>query len=712
MNKAFKPLALLLQIIFLLHLSAAHGVGQRRALLGAQIWIEPGQKAEEIDRWFRTLAEAGMPVARLFMMWNYLEPSPARWDFQLYDAAFRAAEKYHVRVVATLTPNYGPAHRGYLYASQGGSITDTRERLGEAQDYIARVVGRYRLSPALDSWMLMNEPGQRRSPDALALERYKVWLRERYRSIDALNAAWTTNFSSFDEITYDPRWIAAGFGFASTASFIDWSNFWREHLAWYLGRVAAEIRRTDPAHPLHVNPHALVGNLDANSYDLPAWRSFLDSLGASIHPSWHFWLLRREQFALGVSYVCDLVRGSSEPKPFWVTELQGGNNLYSGARPLNPTESDIAQWVWTSIGSGADRVIFWLLNARMQGGEAGEWSLTDFQGRPSERLKTASEIASVIGRNQELFERAKTLESTVTIILSLETMALQERFRDDDFPGRGSNAHVQSALAFYETLSELGIPARVKQMHDFDWRAASLHPRLVILPHASAITAEQARDIEVFVKNGNTLLVTDLSGIYDAGARFLPLEKYPLENITGARLREIRLLGEKSSVSLRPPSSSSSPVRQSLTLPVHLWAGEIENLSAEVMGQQDGRVMAVSKRSGRGQVIWIPSMVGLGAWLGDNAPLAQLLSGVAEPFARRMPFRFVGQQKNCLMRVMQSGASYITVLTNGGTEARRIALESPPGLSPKILWGEPAHVSRDGREISLGERETIVILWR
>ena len=43
-----------------------------------------------------------------------------------------------------------------------------------------------------------------------------------------------------------------------------------------------------------------------------ALRGFLDSLGASIHPSWHFGLLARGQFALGVSYVCDLVRGASD----------------------------------------------------------------------------------------------------------------------------------------------------------------------------------------------------------------------------------------------------------------------------------------------------------------------------------------------------------------------------------------------------------------
>src|SRR5215210_729548 len=53
-----------------------------RPLLGAQIWIEPGQRAEDVERWFKTLADGRMPVARLFLMWNYVEREPGVWDFK------------------------------------------------------------------------------------------------------------------------------------------------------------------------------------------------------------------------------------------------------------------------------------------------------------------------------------------------------------------------------------------------------------------------------------------------------------------------------------------------------------------------------------------------------------------------------------------------------------------------------------------------------
>jgi len=102
---------------------------------GAQIWIEPGQTAEEIDGWFARLEAGHMPVARLFMMWSYLEPKPNGWDWSLYDAAFRSAERHHVAIVATLTPSGPPA---WLAGndSQGIGVNATEEQRSRAADYI------------------------------------------------------------------------------------------------------------------------------------------------------------------------------------------------------------------------------------------------------------------------------------------------------------------------------------------------------------------------------------------------------------------------------------------------------------------------------------------------------------------------------------------------------------------------------------------------
>lgn len=656
-----------------------------RPILGAQIMDDPAATSEKVDGWMKILADHRMPLARVFVPRG--EDALRRMDW-----FFRSAEKHGVGITATL----------------GGEPSPETER------WIHEVVARYKDSPALDSWILINEPGNAPKVDPLATGRFRVWLKRKYGTIERLNEAWRSRNSSFDSIQYDPQ-VAMSSTWSTPDCFLDWYAFWRDHLTWQLNWIADQIRKTDTVHPTHVNPHALIANLAANSQDMPAWRPFLSSLGASIHPSWHFSLLRRDQYPLGVAYVSSLIHGASEPKPFWITELQGGNTTNSGGRPLYPFPRDIAQWLWTGIGSGADRIVFWLLNNRSFARESGEWSLLDLQNQPSERLAAAATVAKVIDQNQQLFRDARPLQSRVTILLSLETMALQEWFgrtypvssteggKPVRLEARDRNAHVLAALGIYQALAQIGIQASVKHMHDFDWETPRQAPHLAVLPNVAALSGADAKRLETFVRNGNTALILGLTGTWDAENRFWTLQsRHPLENLVGATLKELRTLDEDCHVELEDP-----PLR----LPSSLWVGEILNHSAIPIGRQNGWITAVRKKSGKGEAIWIPSLVDLGSWTSDGLPMARFLERVAEPFISNQPFRLVEYQPNIIMRTLRSGDSYILVVTNGSAGHRKLSIRVPKELSSRILWGEGSSMNSQG-ETTLSPRGTVVTEWR
>ena len=673
----------------------------QRPLLGAQVWIEPGQSPAEIDGWFRQLAEEHMPVARIFVMWSYLETARGQWDYTLYDSVFRAAEKHHVKIVATLTPSGPPPFLGGN-GNQGGGYPPTRDARGQAATYIANIVDRYKSSPALDTWLLVNEPGIAPAMDPAALEEFRTWLPQHYPSIHTLNLSWGSAYESF--AAADPKPPTGQF--ASENQQIDWLDFWRAYQTEQLAWIAQQVRQhdPDPAHGIHVNPHALISNLAGLSDDLPSWRPFLDTLGCSIHPAWHFGLLSRDQFALGVSYINDLVQGAVEPKPHWVTELQGGNNIYSSTRPMDPTPDDIAQWVWTSVGAGADRVIFWLLNARRQGTESAEWSLLDFQQRPSQRLETAADIAKIIDAHADFFAGAHPVESQITVILSPDTMTLEARYNDQDFPGRDRNAHLLELLGFYQALSQIGPPPHVKHIDDYDWRARSALPRIAILPDIRAITDSQVSNLEAFTANGNTLLITALTGFYDPHAKAWPLAGFPLARVTGGDLKEVHFIADKLSIPL---------TARSVTLPSHLWLGSIDNHSATILGSKDGEVIATERKTENGGgVIWIPSPVGMGAWLGDSRPLAAYLQNELAPATKSQVFRFSEPKKGCLIRVLKNQNTYVSVVTNGTDGALTCEVLHPTALHPTKLWGTEPVDSKSVATYALGPRGTAVTEWR
>lgn len=659
--------------------------------LGAQIWIEPGQTQKDIVRWFKILSELHMPMTRLFIMWDVLEPQPDQWDFTLYDQAFEAAANYNIKIVAGLAPTHAPVFRGGVPATQHDEMPQTEDMLNQQKRYISQVVKRYRHHPALYAWMQQNEPGRPHNTGRLTMRRYHRWLQDKYQSIDSLNAVWRHHYSSFQDIDYNQNWER--YGWMDPDPWYDWREFGQEHLTWYMQWIADEIRRYDPDTPLHLNPHGLIGNLIFSNYELHTWRDMLGSLGASIHVAWHFGMLKRIQYTMGVSYVCDLIRGASEPNPFWVTELQGGNNIYSAVRPHCPTPDDIAQWVWTSIGSGAEHIIFWLLNWRTQGNEAGEWSMLDYQGEPTKRLLEASKIAHIIEENQSFFQNAYPLLPRITIIYSYRTMMQQARTRRSySGPGRDANAHIMAVLGMYKALQDIGIPAQLKAMEDFNWNIRNDH--FVIVPHTTMLSDRHLQQMQTFLKNGNQLLITGLSGYYDETETARPVRETPFNALTGADWQEIRVTGF---------DSTAIPV-DSLSLPAQIWSSTLSNRTANVLGKRQGKCMSIIRESD-GRLIWIPSPVGMGAWLYDSAPLSRLLSKYAAPYCSGIPV-LQSPAENLTVRWIHSRNQLWMIAANRNPHVHRLDLEFPQG-TPIVKYGN----TKAEYPLYIQPNSTLVLAW-
>lgn len=100
----------------------------------------------------------------------------------------------------------------------------------------------------------------------------------------------------------------------------------------------------------------------------------------------------REEYSLAMSADCELLLSGAGNLPWLMTELQGGNNTYSGARAMCPTKEEITQWLWIVMGTEGKGGIFWSLNPRASGIESGEWALLDFQHQPTDRVAAVAEV--------------------------------------------------------------------------------------------------------------------------------------------------------------------------------------------------------------------------------------------------------------------------------------------------------------------------------
>jgi beta-galactosidase len=149
-----------------------------------------------------------------------------------------------------------------------------------------------------------------------------------------------------------------------------------------------------------------------------------------------------------------------------------------------------------------------------------------------------------------------------------------------------------------------------------------------------------------------------------------------------------------------------------MNLPAHLWRGFISNNSGEILSTIDGKPVATRNRFGKGETLWIPSLVGLGARLGDDSQLAVFLANELKTNLENAPFIFASQQKGCLMKTLQSGSSYVTVVVNKSNETRQIEIKSTEkNKKPTILFADKKGTV-SGQTITISPEETMVIAWQ
>ena len=666
---------------------------------GAEVYIEQGQTPQQVDNWIKMLADHHMPVARIFIMWNQIELKAGQWDFSLYDQVFSSAEKYGVKIVATLTMNYEPYYvnpTGF-YILHENALPRTAHQLNYSKKYIEKVVNRYKNSKALDTWWLINEPGMNNRDDSLAVDRFKIWLSKKYGTIDSLNSAWHCGFKSFPSIQYDASWNNNSY-WTWPIAYYDWHEFWGEHLTWYLKWVADNVKFFDSKHDIHVNPHSFFDNI--SGYKLYTWRPFLSSLGCSMHPSGHLHMYPRNLFPEGISWSCDLVRGAIEPKPFWVSELQGGNNIYSGKNPLCTTPEELANWIWTAKGAGSDRIIMWSLNYRKQGNESGEWALVNFLNEPSERMLKVEEISNIIQANDSFFKNAKPYASPITILYSPRSVIMQNRreMRFGNYEGRKHTAHMKAVLGMYRAFANLGIPINVKDINDFNWNDSLKHQTL-LLPHITCLSDELIHKIKQFTKAGNDLFVTGFTGFFDNYEKMrIVNEDFILQDLFGATVKEIFEYNEQFDMD----------IDNCQNIPAHMWITEIKNIDAKVTGWKDDKIISVDHKYGKGDVFWCPSLIDLSSWLYSSRPIELLLSKKYKRITDQLPFKFEGSNSEIIFRLLHSGDDYVTILVNESDKKQSIKWSYPGNLHPRIIYGDQQKIEHT---IILEPSKTLVIMW-
>ena len=695
-------LRIVLSIVAALFL-ATTSFAQRRIDVGAELWIEPSQSEAEIEGWVKRAAENKMLSARIFLMWNFVETAPKVYDFHLYDALFRAAERYGVEIEATLFCTHAPAFYcpNHGYSPQNFELYYSEEIKALSAEFIRECVTRYRDSKALGSWWILNEARHFKATDPYAVQFTRKWLQEKYGTIESLNKAWITGFKSFDEVKHEKNWTKSG-AFIWHAANKDWIDISRDYLTHTFVEIKKEIRKYDSKTPITSNPADYFTALDR--YDFTALRDVLDIFGASMHASWQLQVMARDKYAYTTAGICEILRAHAPNNHFWIGEMQGGNNIFTGKSPICPTRNDLAQWVWSGIGSGARKVIYWCTNYRRQGVEAGEWGLFGFKGEDTDRSLVTKEINEVLTQNGDFFAESKPVLSNITLLLSPETQRMVRHVKMNivGVQEAGTGSQMYTTFHWFEALSERGYLPQMRNMADYDWEKRG-EGDVVILANSYVVPSNIVPRMVEFAKRGGKIIIEGLTGFYNEEEICTPITNFDLEPLVGGVFEDIRYRET-------PQYFNIEGIGKILG---HAWHPIVRATSptAQVIGAGKEGAVALHHKLGKGEVYWITPSVSMSQLAKEqSSDLSRIADALLADHLKRQPFRFAGFSEGGLMRVLQSGNEYLTVLTNNTTEPCTLKVVAPKELRATPIFGS-AKFSPSGK-VTLGSRETLVLLWR
>ncbi len=373
---------------------------------------------------------------------------------------------------------------------------------------VRELAKRYIHHPALLAWHVNNEFGCHLSEchSEASTAAFRAWLRVRYESLEALNAAWGTAFWSQHYYSWDeiltPRHAPYH---TNPTQQLDFKRFMSEAFRELYIAERDILRAANPEIPITTNFMGAFKPLDywrwAPDLDFAAWDSYPDpDTGHQAEAT----------AALGH----DLTR-SLQPKRPWVLMEQVTSQV--NWRPVNVLKRSGAMrlWSWQAVARGADGAMFFQWRAAQGGSEKYHGAMVPHVGVDESRI--FREVCTLGAEMEKAAGVAgSTMRAAVAIIFDWNNWWAVEL---DSRPARIDYA--ATVAKFHRYFFERNIAV------DFVAPGAPLAAyRLVAAPAIYLLTKADAENLEQYVAGGGVLLATYFSGIVDENDRVV-LGGYP-----------------------------------------------------------------------------------------------------------------------------------------------------------------------------------------
>ncbi|MFM9331605.1 beta-galactosidase [Paenibacillus mesotrionivorans] len=359
-----------------------------------------------------------------------------------------------------------------------------------------RLAERYARHPAVLGWHVSNEYGGE-CHCTLCQDEFRLWLQNRYGSLDALNKAWWTAFWSRTYTDWHQIESPAPHGEHILHGMnLDWRRFVTDRTVDFCLHEMAPLRRANPELPVTTNMMGLYDGLDYRRF-VP----HLDVLSWDSYPAWHE-KMDDSEAALAVSFQHDLFR-SMKGRPFVLMESTPSTTNWQPASKLKrPGLHRLSSL--QAVAHGADAVQYFQWRKSRGASEKFHGAVVDHAGREDTRVfREVAELGAALKRLAAV--TGSGTEAKAAILFDWDNKWAVENAQG---PRNGGLHYEETLYAHYRPFWQHGVAVDVAGAGS-DFSAY----RLVVAPMIYLCREETAAKLERFVESGGILVVTYWSGI-------------------------------------------------------------------------------------------------------------------------------------------------------------------------------------------------------
>lgn len=469
---------------------------------------------QEWDNDMKNMKELGYNCVHGFAEWHHIEYEKGKFDFTQVDHMVECAHRHGlVPIINVATQNsvgyYSPR---WLMEEARFTTEGVKDNYGNAippsqfvvpciddktywsyaERFLKEVALHFGPDERVGGYVLWGEPFLKRpgyAGDEICychdtVSKFRNWLKEKYKTIDALNDIWSSegpsDFADFDSV-YPPTGLIRQKGGA--ASWEDWKEFMEWDLAGHIVAADKIFKENGALQPTITEMTTGINQ----SIDVWKLAKGTDIIGISCFDRPH------KETALNMAISASMSKFYN--KTTFVVEALGGSTKFVpfGA----PSAEELKSTLLQRLGYGSKGLMYWCWRPRMSDIEGGDFGLAKANGKP---LKKAVEVGKLANRMKELFPvyDSAVRKSDVAVLSSRQINHLM----DVDFM---KDRYLNSLTGANFLLSDLHINS------DFITEEQIIKGMLkdyktLVLPCIYIITEECGKAIAEFVQNGGQVI--------------------------------------------------------------------------------------------------------------------------------------------------------------------------------------------------------------